>query len=329
MEAVDVIVPCYGYGRFLRECVESVLSQSIRAVRVLIIDDASPDETAEVAGRLVREDSRVTVIRHTENRGHIATYNEGIALASAKYLLLLSADDFLLPGALARAVTLMDAHPDVGFTFGRCVPLYPGASRPVAERNGCTHRWRIISAAEFIGLNGAQNNVASATAVVRTALQQRVGGYRMDMPHAGDMEMWLRLALHGAVGLIDADQAVYRRHEQNMSLGFNGRLLDLQQRKAALDSVFEGRGVRSDVSQLHGSLIEALACDAVSQASEAFNRGDAVECERILAFAAQIFPGATRLGQWRRVAWKRRIGHKLWTAVHPMVLELRRLGTTH
>ena len=88
MSSVDVIVPCYRYGHFLRECVESVLSQAVENVRILIIDDASPDNTAEVAADLVREDSRVTFVRHTINKEHIATYNEGIEWASVDYMLL-------------------------------------------------------------------------------------------------------------------------------------------------------------------------------------------------------------------------------------------------
>jgi len=104
VSSVDVFVPCYRYGHFLRECVESVLSQTDVSVGVLIIDDASPDNTAEVATALVNEDPRVSFIRHAENKGHIATYNEGIEWASADYMLLLSADDYLLPGALSRAV---------------------------------------------------------------------------------------------------------------------------------------------------------------------------------------------------------------------------------
>jgi glycosyltransferase involved in cell wall biosynthesis len=109
MNSFDVIVPCYRYGHFLRECVESVLSQAVENVRILIIDDASPDNTAEVAADLVREDSRVPFVRHTINKGHIATYNEWIEWASADYMLLLSADDYLLPGALSRAANLLDA----------------------------------------------------------------------------------------------------------------------------------------------------------------------------------------------------------------------------
>ena len=98
---IDVFIPCYNYGRFLYQCVNSVLGQAGVDVRVLVIDDASSDNTAEVAAALAREDPRVTVIRHSTNKGHIDTYNEGIEWASADYMLLLSADDYLLPGALA------------------------------------------------------------------------------------------------------------------------------------------------------------------------------------------------------------------------------------
>ncbi len=64
---------------YLEQCVESVLSQAGVEVDVLIIDDCSPDNTPEICSRLTGRDSRVRVIRHETNRGHIATYNEGIA----------------------------------------------------------------------------------------------------------------------------------------------------------------------------------------------------------------------------------------------------------
>lgn len=327
LAAVDVIVPCYGYGRFLRECVESVLVQPLATLRVLIIDDASPDDTAEVARRLLRADSRVSLIRHPVNLGHIATYNEGLNWASATYLLVLSADDFLLPGALGRAIALMEAHPEVGFTYGGCIPLHPGAPRPPGEGESQSGHWRVLTSAEFIERNGARNDVATATVAVRTSLQHRVGGYRADLPHTADMEMWLRLALHGPVGLVEANQAVYRRHDTNMSLRFNGRLEDLRQRKAAVDAAFGTlEPPNSDLGDLRAKLARELARDAVAQASEAFNRGDTAECERILDFAIRTCADAPSFVQWRRVAWKRRLGPKLWAAVHPMLHELRRMG---
>src|ERR1700692_1707112 len=123
MSSVDVVVPCYGYGHFLRECVASVLSHSVEKIRVLIIDDASVDDTPDVGRELEISDDRVTFLRHPTNKGHIYTYNEGIEWAAASYMLILSADDYLLPGALQRATALMDRCPEAGFSFGNLIQL--------------------------------------------------------------------------------------------------------------------------------------------------------------------------------------------------------------
>src|SRR5947209_17169762 len=112
MSRVDVIVPCYNYGHFLRECVGSVLVQKNVDVRVLIIDDASKDNTGDVATEIAREDGRVEFRHHMSNWGHIATYNEGLAWSDGDYTLLLSADDLLTPGSLLRSTRLMDSHPE-------------------------------------------------------------------------------------------------------------------------------------------------------------------------------------------------------------------------
>src|SRR5437899_3312632 len=117
MSRVDVIIPCYKYGCYLRQCVESLLTQSMADMRILVMDDASPDNTAEVAAELVRQDNRVEVRRHATNQGHIATYNEGLEWVKADYVLLISADDALTPGALRRAVRLMDTHPAVVLVY--------------------------------------------------------------------------------------------------------------------------------------------------------------------------------------------------------------------
>jgi glycosyltransferase involved in cell wall biosynthesis len=325
MATIDIIIPCYNYGCFLRQAVESVLAQPLDGLRVLIIDDHSSDETPDVAAQLAREDARVASVRHDVNRGHIATYNEGIAWASGRYMLILSADDYLLPGALARAVSLMEAHEDVGFVFGRCIELYPATPLPAASHGEVPYR--ILSGLEFIETSGALDIVPTATAVVRTELQRRIGGYRPDLPHAGDMEMWLRFALQAKVGVIDGYQAVYRRHERNMSLAFNGGLADLRQRKKVFDSVSAaGGGMQPEFGALHGKLIRRLARDAVAFASETFNRGDLTECEQILEFAHDLWPQVKNTAHWRRVALKRRMGPKIWSIIHPLARELRRHG---
>ena len=115
MRTVDVVVPCYNYAKYLEICVRSILDQPDVAVRVLIIDDCSTDESEVVGRRLAADDSRVHYRRHDRNIGHIATYNEGLlGWATADYCLLISADDLLTPGALSRAVRVLDEYPSVG-----------------------------------------------------------------------------------------------------------------------------------------------------------------------------------------------------------------------
>ena len=318
MNSVDVIVPCYRYGHFLRECVESVLAQDIAELRVLVIDDASPDNTAEVATDLARRDPRVDLLRHPVNRGHIATYNEGIEWLAADCMLLLSADDHLLPGALRRAMTLMQADATVGFTFGNYLTRDDhGLTAPQQVLASDT---RTLTGREFIEISGARSLVSTATAVVRTELQKRVGGYRPELPHAGDMEMWLRLAAHGAVGFISDYQAVYRQHSANMSLGYYAQrsLLDLQQRKTCFDLFFAHHAQHLDhADALRPRLYRLLGEDAIGCASSAFNDGEAEASQRLSQLALEICPDVRRSLAWQKLAGKRLIGVSAWNRVEP------------
>jgi len=331
MSSVDVIIPCYRYGHFLRQCVESVLCQSGVDVRALIIDDASPDNTADVATELAKEDPRVTFIHHDQNMGHIATYNEGIEWVSAKYMLLLSADDYLLPGALARSADLMDTHPEVGFTFGKAAVLNSRNSeeyiRTIVQDSDAAE-WRILEGSQFIELSGAKCIVKTPTAVVRTELQKALGGYRPELPHAGDMEMWLRLAAHASVGIVEAYQAIYREHDSNMSLGYSGTnwLPDLQQRKLALDYFFETCAhILTNAEQLRARSFLSLGCQAISRASDAYNKGELELSRRYSEYAVLVYPEVRKTLPWIQFGLKRCIGLQLCHVLLPIAASVRRL----
>jgi hypothetical protein len=331
---IDVFIPCYNYGRFLYQCVNSVLGQAGVDVRVLVIDDASPDNTAEVAGALARQNPNVSVIRHSTNKGHITTYNEGIEWASAEYMLLLSADDYLLPGALTRAAGLMDAHPEVGFTFGNVIELSnSGSERPTKCIIGAT---RILEGRKFIELSGADNLVATCSAVVRTELQKRLGGYRHELPHTGDLEMWLRFAAHASVGFISEYQGVYRQHSANMSTTYyfisdgcliytrNGRLADLQQRKSAVDCFSEHCHDRLPGNEhLCRGLYRRLSEVAVGRASAAFNDGEMEESRELSDFALAVCPEIKSSSAWLKLTCKRWLGARTWYAVRPAAAAIR------
>jgi glycosyltransferase involved in cell wall biosynthesis len=316
MSSVDVIVPCYRYGHFLRECVESVLAQANVEVRVLILDDESPDNTSEVGAALAAEDKRVSYIRHVENKGHISTYNEGIDWVAGDYMLLLSADDYLLPGALERATHLLDSHPEVGFVFGRAIELSAdGGTEPTERILAAGVSEKIMTGAEFIMLSGSRNVVPTPTAVVRTRLQKELGGYRVELPHAGDMEMWLRLAANGCVGVISEPLAVYRLHAANMSHTYNqrGRLPDLLQRKAAFDYFMENQGQKLvEGERIRRTVMRQFAINAVSLASGAFNEGDIALVDELVEYAIWLSPDIRMSVPWAKLKAKRAIGVKGW-----------------
>lgn len=329
MIGVDVIVPCYRYGRFLEECVHSVLSQQGVDVRVLVIDDASPDDSARVGERLARSDPRVTFRRHAANVGHIGTFNEGLAWARSAYLMLLSADDHLLPGALARATALLDADRAIGWCFGEAPELHDDGTLHAAPTGMCVPGGsgaRVLAGMEFIELcrrRGVINFVPTPTVVVRTDLQHAVGGYRPELPHTGDMEMWLRLSAHGKVGFVGSPQAVYRRHAANMSTGYAGAA-DLLARKAAIDSFCSTCPQALDGSpSLRKGLLEPLGMEALHHANAAFNDGRLDLSTQLLALASELNPAVRRSFFWFVVACKRRMGERLWRAVRPAVGRLR------
>jgi glycosyltransferase involved in cell wall biosynthesis len=318
MSSVDVVIPCYRYGCFLRECVESVISQIGVSVRVLIIDDASPDNSAEIAAKLSSESSLVSVIRHSVNKGHIATYNEGIEWTEADYYMILSADDYLLPGALLRAAELMDREREVGFTYGKAITLdMRGGIEPLALKTGVDD-WCLMSGTQFIRLAGARNIVPTPTAVVRTSLQKSLGGYRRELPHSGDMEMWLRLAAHGSVARSDAYQAVYRRHSHNMSSQYmkDHWFPDLKQRKAAFSAFLDAcETVVPEPDKIKEQFCSLLAIDALGCANAAFNSGDPDLSRRLSGFAKSECKAISRSIHWTKLSVKRRLGFTRWQAL--------------
>jgi GT2 family glycosyltransferase len=305
-----------------------VLAQRDISVRVLIIDDASPDCTAEVATQLSSEDSRVTFVRHPHNKGHIATYNDGIEWASAEYYMILSADDYLLPGALANVGSFMDAHPNVGLAYSRAITLDDscGTTLPAFVDHTTETQWQVLSGLKFITLSGARNIVPTPTAVVRTRLQKELGGYRPELPHAGDFEMWLRLAAYSAVGVSPAYHAVYRRHASNMSWYYFDRscLLDIQQRKEAFDCFMDAcREILPDAEDTYRRFSRLLACDAVASASGAFSEGEMEVSKQLSALAFRLYPQVKRSAAWSKLTCKRVLGRSAWRALQPAVNSIR------
>ncbi len=202
------MIPVHNCADYLAQALPGVVDQlSDRAdVEIIVVDDASSDDPAGVVERLGR--NRVRYRPNPRHLGAIGTFNRCLELATGELVHLLHGDDAVLPGfyaameqALAEPTTVaavcrvedVDAHN---------TPLYTTRS----YRKG-TGVW--TDALDALALS---NRVRAPGIVVRRTAYERVGGYRTDLPHAADWEMWTRLAAHGPVVFVDQVLARYRRH---------------------------------------------------------------------------------------------------------------------
>jgi hypothetical protein len=234
-----------------------------------------------------------------------------------EYVVLLSADDMLTPGSFRRATALMSVHPEVAFTYGPPIRLVGD----VSPRTLLSARWgsgnRIVSGREFLEASCASGNtnIQSPTVMVRTCVHKAVGGYREDLPHSGDTEIWLRFALRGAVGVIDAPQAFYRLHGANMVTGYPG-LRGLVQQKAAFDAHFLECGYAIDrVDLLRQRLHRRLADDACRAAHVCFEAGQPDHCDECLRFALGCDQSVRSRPLWLKLRVKRAMGRTAWSWV--------------
>lgn len=322
---VSVVIPCYRYGHYLEGCVQSALQQRDVDIDVLIVDDASPDGSGEVAEAIAARDPRVRVLRHATNLGHLATYNEGLSQIDGTYVVLLSADDQLTPGALARATALFQAHPSVGLVYGRPLFLTDGCPPPVPQLE--PSGWTIWPGRVWLEqlVTRAVNCIFSPEVVMRTDVLQAIGAYRPELPHAGDYEMWLRAAIVADVGYIrGAHQACYRVHEANMHRSGSGHLhgehllTDIEQRRLSHELALAWAGDGLDGDRLSERGRQALAREALTLACRAYAWGhtETWPVDRLEALARSLHPAADRLREARSLTWRRRLG-PTWSRRNP------------
>jgi hypothetical protein len=319
---VSVVVPAYNYGRFLDDCVRSVLDQEGVDVDVLIIDDASSDDTAARATSLAARDPRVRVVLHATNRGHIATFNEGLFAVSGEYVVLLDADDMLPPGSLARAASLLEVNPGVGFVYGRPQTF---EDRPPRSSNDQVQGWSIWEGHDWLRqrCQSGANPIATPEVVMRTSVMRDTGGMKADLPHTGDFELWMQLAARAGVGRVNGPpQGYYRIHPDSMQRTiYAGVLVDLQARRAAFDRLFEGpAGALRDAAELHDVARRRLASQALDRACRAYDRGrQDAPVDELVAFALETWPDARELPRWRALERRRALGPRGARVMPPFV----------
>jgi hypothetical protein len=312
---VSVVVPCYNYGRFLRDCVESVLEQANVNLDVLIVDDASTDNSWNVAQDLANSDTRVSIRRSPVNRGMIATINDAMWQVEGDYIVKLDADDLLTPGSLGRSMALLEAHPEVAFAYG--APIYFEDWEMPAYRTTVTG-WTVWRGDQWLArrCTTAKNCIGQPEVVIRQASLRAAGRYTESLGHTSDFEMWLRLSMLGSIGWIHgADQGLMRVHAGSMQQTVHsGRITDIIGRRDAFEAFFSTRGAdMPNRDSLHLSAKKALAEEALGLACSAY-RHSATASEPVdayVSFARDVYPDTENLASWKEQRRRMRLGASL------------------
>lgn len=200
---VSIIIPCYNYGQYIEECVDSVLKSTFQDIEILVINDGSTDEkTNQILKTLNKPKTRV-IWQH--NQGLAQTRNNGIKQAQGKYFLPLDADDTIEPTLIEKAYWILETTPELGYVY------------PYVQLFGDFNEvWKTM---EYNFYDLLWDNQISVCSLVRKQAWQEVGGYNPNMTYGyEDWEFWINLGKHNWHGRLLAEPLFnHRKHGLTMT----------------------------------------------------------------------------------------------------------------
>jgi glycosyltransferase involved in cell wall biosynthesis len=223
--AVSVVVPNYNHARYLPQRLESVLNQSFSDLEVIILDDASTDNSREVISRYL-DDPRVHFYPNETNSGStFAQWNRGVQLARGPLVWIAESDDYADLDFLSRILPVFSAQPSIGLAY--CQSWQVDSQGLVlgfildGEGESEPHRWK----AAFVN-NGRREcsdhllwkcTIPNASAVIfRKEVFVRAGGAPPSMRICGDWMTWVRMLLISDVSFDPAPLNFFRKHEASV-----------------------------------------------------------------------------------------------------------------
>jgi hypothetical protein len=193
---ITVLIPAYNAAATIERAVDSVLAQTFDDYEIIVVDDGSRDATSAIVANY--GDDKIRLFRLAQNRGESGAMNEGIAAARGELVAFLDADDEWLPTKLARQVEVLRNNPDA--VMATCGCRFIDAQGNVFREFGIpppgikpTEVWRSLLSATFI---------AKPCVVARLSALRSVGPFDTQLAIAADQDMWIRLALTGAVEFV-------------------------------------------------------------------------------------------------------------------------------
>lgn len=204
---VSVVITSYNYGNFLSQALESALSQTIKDLEIVIIDDGSIDNTRQVAEGYI-SDKRVTYV-YQANSGQPRAKNRGIAESSGTYIAFLDADDVWMPTKLEKQIALF-VDTEVGVVYSRRTWID-------SEGNELPGNERILRRGKVLDHIFIDNFICFSSSVVRRSLFEEAGCFDNTLPMGIDYDLWIRLAARCTFDYVDEPLVKYRTGHANLS----------------------------------------------------------------------------------------------------------------
>ncbi|MBI3529595.1 MAG: glycosyltransferase [Betaproteobacteria bacterium] len=215
---VSVLVPSYNGAAFLREALDSIVAQTYPSMEIILLDDASSDDTPAIAAEY---EGKITYVRQPNNLGIYDNVNVGIARARGSLIATYHADDIYLPTIVETQVSYLQAHPQVAAVF--CSDIFVDAegreygrlSIPEEVRGEQPLDYPVVLNTLLKYKNGF---LVCPTAMVRASVHEDVGTYRQARyRNTADLEMWLRIARCYSIAVLESHLMKYRHFHGNSS----------------------------------------------------------------------------------------------------------------
>lgn len=213
---VSICIPIFNGADYIRQAIHSVLEQDYQDYEIIVVDNASTDQTVEILeAMLLRGGDRIHVYKNDQNIGLAGNLNKCLEYARGEYIKFLCVDDLLLPGCLGKMVAGLDTYPTVTVVCGgRLAVNKTGESlgfRRYAPRTEVVSGYKVISRSLFVG-----NLIGEPTAVMFRK-RDLVSPFREDLPQLMDIEMWFRLLEQGDLLSLQDPLCAIRIHDAQMT----------------------------------------------------------------------------------------------------------------
>ncbi|MGE0222929.1 MAG: glycosyltransferase family 2 protein [Acetobacteraceae bacterium] len=216
---VSVLVTTYNGSRFIAETIDSILCQTFQDFELVVVDDGSTDDTADVVARF--NDPRIRIIRNERNLGVVGSRNHGFRALRGAYVATVDHDDLWLPTRLEAGVAILDSRPSVDLVATQVSALVRGRLQPIRRFHGVTPmvlRWMLLLDCSMI--------YSSLLFRYDKARLPDGGFLRPDAVYADDYELMLRLTLSGDGAQIDEYLTIYRLHGGNTTYAVRSEMFD-------------------------------------------------------------------------------------------------------